>query len=372
MTSITVAHLVSTLGVGGQEMVILSLVEHMDRTRFKPVVLTLHGGGPLAERISALGVPVEVIGEPGLTGWPLVRRLAGRLKALNAGILHTHNPAPHQRGAMAKLLAGTPVLIHTKHGRNNFPTRTRRWAEQLAGRFSDLVVAVSADAAEVARTIDRVPRRKLRVIHNGIALDRLPHAQIGQTGRPPRAVHVARLNRIKDQPTLLRAARIVADQLPGFTLDIVGDGPMGEIVRQLAHDLDLDAVVHFHGMQQDVGRYLAQSDLFVLPSLSEGISITLLEAMAVGLPVVATDVGGNREVVLPGDTGLLVPVAAPEVLATAMLELLTDPVRAAAMGQAGRKRVEAEFDITRTIAAYEEAYLALHARRTHQVQGMAA
>lgn len=363
MTPITVVHLVSTLGVGGQEMVILSLVEHMDRERFNPVVLTLHEGGPLAHRIQALGVTVETVGAPGLTGLPLVRRLAARLKHHRADVLHTHNPAPHQHGAAARVLAGVPVLIHTKHGRNNFPTRARRWAEQLAGRFSDLVVAVSIDSAEVARTIDRVPAHKLRVIHNGIALDTMPRATVGREGRPPRAVHVARLNRIKDQGTLLRAARIVANQLPGFTLDIVGDGPMGEQIRSLATELGLDGVVRFHGMQDDVRPWLADADLFVLSSLSEGISITLLEAMAVGLPVVATDVGGNREVVRHGETGALVPVGNAPALATAMFSLLTDPERARRMGAAGRERVDADFNIDRTVAAYEQAYMELLGRR---------
>ena len=364
MTPITVVHLVSTLGVGGQEMVILSLVEHMDRQQFRPVVLTLHEGGPLVERIRALGVTVETVGEPGLTGLPLVRRLAARLKFHRADVLHTHNPAPHQHGAAARVLAGVPVLIHTKHGRNNFPTRARRWADQLAGRFSDLVVAVSIDSADVARQVDRVPQAKLRVIHNGIALHEMPRATVGLEGRAPRAVHVARLNRIKDQPTLLRAAQIVAQQVPGFTLDIVGDGPMGDQIRALSTELGLDDVVRFHGMQDDVRPWLADADQFVLSSLSEGVSITLLEAMAAGLPVVATDVGGNREVVRHGETGTLVPVGDAAALAHAMCALLADPGRARAMGAAGHERVDAEFNIDRTVAAYELAYRELLGRRT--------
>lgn len=367
MSPVTVAHLVSTLGVGGQEMVILSLVEHIDRTRFQPVVLTLHEAGPVAERVRALDVPVEVIGAPGLNGLALVRRLAARLRHHDVQVLHTHNPAPHRHGVAARFLARTPVLVHTKHGRNNFPSRGARWAEQLAGRFSDLVVAVSSDAAEVASRIDRVPAHKLRVIHNGIAVDGIPLADIGSSVRPPRAVHVARLNRIKDQPTLLRAARIVAERTPDFKLDIVGDGPMGDILRQLSGELGLDEVVTFHGMQEDVAGYLAQSDLFVLSSLSEGIAITLLEAMAAALPVVATDVGGNREVVCHGETGLLVPVGQPETIAAAMIELLRDPDRSRAMGLAGRARVAADFDITRTAAEYAEAYQSLLDRNTRRM-----
>jgi glycosyltransferase involved in cell wall biosynthesis len=169
-------------------------------------------------------------------------------------------------------------------------------------------------------------------------------------------VHVARLNRIKDQGTLLRAARLVADTLSGFTLDIVGDGPMHDEVHALAAELGLGDVVRFHGFRDDIGAVLATADLFVLSSLSEGISITLLEAMAAALPVVATDVGGNREVVLPEETGLLVPAGDAAALAEAMVAILTDPPRARRLGAGGLARVSRDFSIARTVAAYEEIY----------------
>lgn len=357
MQQVTVVHLVSTLGIGGQEMVIHSLVAHADRHRFRPIVLTLHGGGPVAERIEALGVPVEVLGEGDLSARVLIRRLTARLRALAPDVLHTHNPAPHQIGAVAKLLAGVPALVHTKHGRNNFPNRVRRWKEQAAGRVTNLVVPVSLDAAEVARTIDRVPARKIRVIHNGISLEGSRRADVLPAGRPARAVHVARLNRVKDQWTLLDATRLLVDRHPGFHLDIVGDGPVGDKIRAYATELGLDEAVTFHGMQDDVVPFLAAADLFLLSSVSEGIAITMLEAMGAGLPVVATDVGGNREVVVPGETGLLVPPRNPTALADAVDAVLEDPARARAWGAAGRRRVESEFSIAGTVAAYESAYL---------------
>ncbi|HET9065631.1 MAG TPA: glycosyltransferase [Gemmatimonadales bacterium] len=357
MQRVTVVHLVSTLGIGGQEMVIHSLVSHADLRRFRPIVLALHDGGPVADRIASLGVPVEVLGGGEAGTVTLIRRLAARLRTHCPDILHTHNPAPHQLGAVAHVLARVPALIHTKHGRNNFPTRTRRWAEQMAGRVTDLVVPVSEDAAEVARTVDRVPARKIRVIHNGIDLTALGMAEVLPSGRAPRAVHVARLNRVKDQRSLLASTRLLVDRHPGFHLDIVGDGPMGAELRALATALGLDSAVTFHGMQDDVTPYLANADLFLLPSLSEGIAITMLEAMGSGLPVVATDVGGNREVVVQGETGLLVPAGDPTSLADAVDQLLADPARARSWGAAGRQRVETDFNIAGTVRAYEAAYL---------------
>lgn len=364
-----VLHLVSTLGIGGQEMVILSLVKHLDRERFDTMVMAMHEGGPIADRIEALGVAVEVVAGPWLSGVPLVRKLVDRIRAYQPDVLHTHNPGPHQHGAAARLFTRTPVLIHTKHGRNTFPTRIGQWGEQFAGRFTDRVVPVSTDAAVVARNLDRVPQHKLQVIHNGIALNGSHCANVLPLGRPPRAVHVARLNRVKDQPTLLAAARLVADQLPGFTIDIVGDGPARDIVHAEAERLDLSEVVRFHGMRDDVNRFLAEADLFILPSLSEGIAITLLEAMAAGLPVVATDVGGNREVVISGETGALVPVGDPEAVAAAIIYVLTNPEMARRWGAAGRERVATDFNIERTVMAYQDAYIELLGNRRARRRG---
>jgi len=368
--TIRIVHLVSTLGIGGQEMVILSLVRHMDRSRFTPVVFALSESGPLAERITGLGVDVEVIGNPGMSRWAKVRSLNTRLRAQRVDILHTHNPSPHQYGAAARLLGGVPALIHTKHGRNVLLSRAGQWAELVAGRLSDLIVPVSSDAAEVARQVERVPAHKLRVIRNGIAIDGAPVAHVLPEGRPPRAIHVARLNHIKDQVTLLRATRRVADQVPGFTLEIVGDGEMREPLHALARDLRLDDVVHFLGMRDDIPALLANADLFVLPSLSEGVAITLLEAMVAGLPVVASDVGGNREVVVPSLTGLLCPAGDTEALADAILETISDPVRARAWGRAGRDRAAREFNILRTVAAYEAAYQEIVSRKQPRRTGI--
>lgn len=359
---VEVVHLVSSLNVGGQEMVILSLVGAMDRARFRSRVLCLHDRGPLAPRVEAMGIPVEVIGGEGVGMIATARRLARRLRALRPDVLHTHNPSPHQVGALARRLAPVPVLIHTKHGRNFFGRRLEQWAERVAGRWSDLVVPVSRDAAEVARADDRVPAHRIRVIHNGVTLGTVPaRPRPGATGM--HAVHVARLNEIKDQSTLLAAARLVADRRPAFRLDIVGDGPLGEALRAEAEALGLGAVVSFHGLQADVRPFLAAADLFVLSSTSEGIAITLLEAMGAGLPVVATDVGGNREVVVPDETGMLVPPRDPAAMADAIIALLDDPARAIAMGHAGRARVEDEFNLARTVAAYESAYLELLAAK---------
>ncbi|MES2304379.1 MAG: glycosyltransferase [Gemmatimonadota bacterium] len=357
-----VVHCVFSVAIGGQEMVVLSLAANANRDRFAPRVLCLHRGGELAPRFEALGIPVDVLDHPvGGGSLGTLRAMHRYLRQHRPAILHTHNPTPHQFGALTGVAAGVPVLVHTKHGRNQLLTIKGQWYERIAGRLTDALVPVSEDAAEVARTVDSVPVNRIQVIRNGIDLGAVPPM------RPPgaafRAVHVARLNEVKDQPTLLRAARLVADAEPRFHLDIVGDGDERIGLERLAHDLHLDDVVTFHGFHDDVRPMLDHAGLFVLSSLSEGIALTLLEAMAAGLPVVATDVGGNREVVIPGETGLLVPSRTPEALAQGMLAIIADPARAYAFGVAGRARVARDFSLDNTVRQYEELYLRLLRKR---------
>jgi glycosyltransferase involved in cell wall biosynthesis len=224
-------------------------------------------------------------------------------------------------------------------------------------------VPVSEDAAEVVRDIERVPARKVCVIHNGIDLTAFPTPAAPRPAKGNRAIHVARLNPVKDQPTLLHAARLAADAEPSFRLDLVGDGPARAELEALHRQLNLGGHVRFLGFRDDVRDLLTAADFFVLSSVSEGISLTLLEAMAMGLPVVATDVGGNREVVAEGTTGLLVPAQSPAALAEAMLGLVRDPERARRMGAAGRRRAEEKFDLRRVVREYEELYLSLLRKR---------
>jgi glycosyltransferase involved in cell wall biosynthesis len=253
-----------------------------------------------------------------------------------------------------------PVVINTKHGRN-YP-HIRKWvlANRLAAWLSSKVVAVSQNAADVALQTEKVPHRKVEVIRNGIDLERFPLARRPRRELQRRAVHVARISYAsKDQRTLMSAVRIVADKQPDFVLDIVGDGPDRPDLEAMCDELGLRAHVNFLGFRDDVQHFLSRAEFFVLSSVTEGVSITLLEAAASGLPIVATNVGGNPEVTVHGETGLLVPPRSPEALAAAMLEMLKDSNRARRMGIAGRRRVEEDFDLSRSVARYEELYLSL-------------
>jgi sugar transferase (PEP-CTERM/EpsH1 system associated) len=352
---IRVVHLVNGLQVGGLEKVVYNLVRFRDSHRITPSVLCLNESGPLVDDFRALGISVECLAGAAMGRVRLFARLVRRLREIRPHVLHTHNPIPHYFGVAAALLARVPVVVHTKHGRNRPDVKRRVALNHLAARLSSCVVAVSNNAQQVARRTERVPPRKLRLIRNGVAL---PAFQVPQRddAAVKRGIHVARLNVIKDQATLLRMVRLVVDAVPDFRLDIVGDGPEREALERLSAELRLEKHVCFLGERTDVNTLLGNAGLFVLSSLGEGLSLTLLEAMASGLPIVATEVGGNPEVVIDGKTGLLVPPRSPEKLASAVVTLIQNPALARAMGEKGRRRAEAEFDMRTVATKYESLY----------------
>lgn len=348
------------MDVGGLERVALDLVRKSASDRFDCRILCVRGAGALAPLAEELGLRVDALGA---RGWfDGVFRIARRLRQIRPDILHTHNPGSHRVGVPAALLARVPILVHTKHGRNH-PDDPRAVAmNRRLARFTDTIVAVSHDAARVALEIERIPAVKVRVIHNGIEPGEALSSSAWDSW-PPRAITVARLDSVKDQATMLRGVREVADALPGFRLDLVGDGPERRTLEGMTRELHLEANVSFLGYREDVRALLRRPQVFLLSSVSEGIALTLLEALAAGLPSVVTDVGGNREVIHDASVGLLVPPRAPEALAQATLLLLRDSRLASTMGAAGRARLEEKFNLETTLSRYQELYVERLARR---------
>ncbi|HEY3969293.1 MAG TPA: glycosyltransferase [Planctomycetaceae bacterium] len=361
---VQVVHLVLGLNVGGLEKVVYDLVRCIDQDLFAVRILCLEQIGAWGPKFEALGIPVENLNTKNRKIPGRVAAVARRLRELRPDVLHTHNPAPHLVGAIAARLSGVPVVVHTKHGRN-YP-RNKKWvlANRMASALTDKVIAVSQDAAEVALQIERIKTNKVETIWNGVDLSRFSARETTPPGAARRAIHVARISYPdKDQRTLLAAVRIVADAEPDFMIDLVGDGPDRADLEAYCDELQLRRNVNFIGFRDDVHECLSQAGFFVLSSVTEGVSLTLLEAAASGLPIVATRVGGNSEVVSHEETGLLVPPQSPGALAEAMLEMLRHPQRAAQMGLAGRRRIENHFDLRRAVARYEQLYLSLLPRK---------
>lgn len=346
-----VCHVSLTLKTGGLERLLGDIARHHNPDQCRPEFLALNEVGRFADVIRDAGCPVHTLRPAGRIGQ--LGQMIRLFRQRQFDVVHTHNTYPHINGSIAARLAGVPVVLNTRHGQragHGWKSRTQfRWASHLVNR----IVAVSDDAASLCVEADGVARRKVIRIWNGIDIDDFDFS--GPVDQPV-AISVARLSAEKDFPTLLRAMAVAIRAVPELTLKLVGDGPERPALERLSQELGLTGHVEFLGERQDVPRLLAQAAFFVTSSLTEGISLTLLEAMAVGLPVIATSVGGNSEIVDDGRTGQLVPPGNVGALASAIAVMALTPARWRTLGQEGRKRVEEHFEVRRMVSDYESLY----------------
>ena len=356
-----ICHVSMTLLTGGLERLLVEFGRHHDASRFDLQFVSLAELGPPAEELRRMRFSVESVNLPGRGKLPALRSLRSLLQRDRVDIVHTHNTYAHFYGTVAASWAGVRHVINSQHGRGCGPRTKDKLLFRLANLKTSRVVGVSEDAAALCRGEDPWAASKTKVIWNGIDTSRFVYRG---PAKAPVAISVARLSPEKDFPTLLKATAIVVRQVSDFKLMMIGNGAERAKLEALAKSLGIEPNVEFLGERSDVPELLAQAGFFVSSSKSEGISLTILEAMAVGLPVVTTRVGGNPEIVLEGQTGYLVPDQNPEALATAMLQMLAQRDQWPAMGELGRRRVEQQFEIRTMIRQYEELYTEVLGSRT--------
>ena len=362
-----VVHVLHSLEVGGTENGVTNLVGQL-RSEFRHTVVSMTGGGPLASRLPE-GVAVHCLGKrPGLD-LRVTARLVGLLRRLRPDAVHSRNWAAFD-AVVAARLARVPVVIHGEHGREisdpagESPRRNRlrRLGAPLITRF----IAVSHDLRRWLVERLAVPAGKVVTIPNGVDVERFsPDARedgrriLGVTAESLLVGTVGRLDPVKDQAGLVDAfARIAPSHRRAF-LVVVGDGPCRRALEERVASLGLKDRVRFLGERSDVPRVLPALDLFVLSSVAEGMSNTVLEAMAAGVAVVATNVGGTPEMVDDGSTGTLVPARDPNRLAAALGEYLENGHVRALHGKAGRQRAVDEFSLARMAASHANLYRSL-------------
>ncbi len=367
----TVLHFTDSTGFGGAEQVLLTLIAGLDSQNWRSV-LVYHpspGLAPLIEKASRL--EVELVPVPPMPdGWEGARRLPHFVRLLRAHspeVFHAHRvwPLAGKFGLAGALAARSPAVVATVHLflDPNLDTHTYWQHRLMAARMGRYLAVSQAVARQLVQSLPWPPQ-KVEVIHNGI--DLLPFAALSRekiSGRGaidprPTVFTVARLDKQKGHPYLLRAAA----QVPEARFVFAGDGPERSSLEAQARALGLQDRVFFLGYCDDIPGLLANSDLFVLPSLNEGLPLVVLEAMAAGKPVIATDVGGTGEAVIPGETGLLVPPADPESLARAIRSLLTDPSLADRLARCGRARVRQAFSQERMVREVTRVYAKLLTR----------
>ena len=371
-----VMHLVYSFDVGGLENGVVNLINRMPPERFRHMVVALTKCAPaFCARITRADVDFVSLHKPPGQGFKLYPRLFRLFRRHRPAIVHSRNLAALEAVVPARA-AGVPVRIHGEHGwEESDPRGTRRKFRLLRRVYQPFVthyVALSADLQRYLVERVGVPAARVTRICNGVDTARFQPAggsRAPLSGCPfqePDQVligTVGRLQTVKDQLTLVRAfAHLVAQGLPGSErarLVIAGDGPLRPQVEAEVRATGLGERIWLAGERKDVPEVMRGLDLFVLPSISEGISNTILEAMASGLPVVATDVGGSGELVVAGETGMLVPASDPAAMADAMMCYAADAALRQKQGGAGRKRVEAEFSLDGMVERYMNLYTRL-------------
>ncbi len=360
-----VAYVIGELGKGGAEYQLYELLRGLDRTRFRAEVFVLAAGAYWAGPIRELGVPVHEIAGRGSGDVGRLRRLRTALRAWAPHVLHTILWSGNSYGRLAAIGLGIPVVITAER---NVIARPG-WqvtVERVLDRFTDLYLVNSRAIADGLVARERLPATKMRVVHNGIDLGRVPaftldrQAARRSAGFEPGRRLIAQIGRLepqKDYPTFLTAAGRVLQDLPDVDVLIAGEGALRPDLEALAARLGIASRVRFLGLRHDVPALLGGVDVLALTSLYEGLPNVVIEAMATGAVAVATDVGGCRELIVPGETGFLVPPGDVEAVAGAMLEVLRSPDVAHRMASAARRRVESEFTVeamvAKTMAAYD-------------------
>lgn len=367
---ITVLFPVTDLARDGAQRQLLELAKGLDKQRFRPIVLTLHSGGALHEEFSGVpGAELLSLNQRNRFDLSALVKVFNIIRTRQVDVVQPFLTPATLFGLLPATLSRRPVRIVTERlglGRSNARLGYRIYLkiEDLLSRLADWAIPNSEAGKEFL--IQRgIGRERLRVIYNGIDLERLRAAD-GEVRRvrqqlalPPggKVVGVAaRLHPQKRHDAFLRAAAIISRALPDTRFAIVGDGPRRSPLEQLARDLGLADKAVFFGEQRDVGSYIAAFDLAVLTSETEGCSNSILEAMASGKPVVATDVGGNRELVDDGETGFLVPMEDDEGVARAAVTILKDPELARSMGERARARVISHFSVDVMVQRYQSLY----------------
>ena len=361
------------LNIGGLQRVVVDIALNLDPARYTVSVCVLREGGAFEKELRDAKIMVHrVPATPGKVDYLAFLKIRQLIKDIAPDIVHTHNSQPFIEGALAGVFAGMPAMVHTDHGRQ-FPDKRRyMWMEWLASHVVSDIISVSDDNKASLVKYEHISESKIRVIPNGIdekkyriQVDRI--AKRADLGLEPDVWPVlgwcGRLSPEKGLIFLIRALRDLSSSYPRLRLLLMGEGVLRNELEAQAEAEGVAPYVRFLGARADVPDVLQVVDVFVLPSLREGLPLVLLEAMAAGVPIVATDVGGNRQAVHEGQNGFLVPSENPAALAQAIRRLIDDETLRTQFSRQARQLFEQHFTIGRMVEQYDRVYKQCLARR---------
>jgi len=384
MSLINLLHVIHNLDVAGVQTVVKNLAIHRDPSLVHPVVCAWKRGGPLLAELKSAGIEVHAPGTVPVTRNPLkiLRYLKSLVESRGIELIHGHMSDGAFWGGLLSLRTRVPFvlshysnrLISYRIDRKSARGRIRFLLLKRGARRAALNIACADSVRERLREELRLPENAVEVIPNGVPVpnrssvdaavaDRALAAARGHPGETSfSVVTIGRHDDIKGQDALVKAAPLLLRRCPGARIVLVGEGPRTGEWRELASRLGVEDGVVFTGHVEETVPFLQKAHVYVSTSHFEGISLALLEAMAWCLPVVATDVPGNRDTIVDGETGLLVPLGDPERLVEAIAGLREDPARAIRLAESGRRAVIESFSIERMVQRYQSIYRRLAGR----------
>ena len=361
-----VLQVVLSLNPGGTERLVLEIVRRL-AAEIPMAVCCLDAEGDWARDLTEAGISVSALRRPDGFAPSLGGAVVRAASAHNATVLHCHHYSPFVYGALARLFNPRLRIVFTEHGRlsDAGPSAKRRLANRVLSWFPDEVYTVSGELRSHI-VEEGFPSGRVGVIYNGIAVGALPEPGVRQEVRNELGASpdtflvgtVANFRAQKDYPNLLAAARLLADRSVSARVVAVGQGPQEAETRALHASLDLGDRVLLTGRRDDAVAVMGACDAFVMASSNEGLPVAIMEALALGLPVVSTAVGGIPEAITDGVEGLLVPARDPEALAGAITRVATDPTLRAALAR-GAAAAGDRYDITATVRRIEAVYAAV-------------
>lgn len=373
MGKIKILEMIDHSFLGGGQINLLSIAEALDKSRFDVSVCS-QGKGPLVEELNQRDIrhfPVSIKKRPSPK---VLKALKNLMDNEGFDIVHTHGGVAGLYGRWAAFRSRVPVVIHTLHGIHYLHYRNIfiRWAyvflERIFSRFTMTVIFVSQADKKKGCRYRLAPVEKMTVVKNGIDFSKVQKdADITQVPMLKDKLGlvkdsfligtVARIHRQKNIPCLIKASAVLSDLMPHASIIIVGGGPMTSKVKNQIDRLGLQKMVFMLGERPDVYQIMSMYDIFVLSSLWEGLPYVLMEAGALGKPVVASDIEGVREIILDGKTGLLVQKDNPRKLAEAVLRLEADPQLRFKLGRSLQKKIKDEYSLSQMIREVEKIYL---------------
>ncbi|MEW6066683.1 MAG: glycosyltransferase [Nitrospirota bacterium] len=364
MQPINILHVIPKLSVGGVENQLALVLRKYDRTKFCPFVCCLSDKDTIGKEIETNGIEVVYLNRlKHKFDWKIVKDIYKLIQLWNIKIVRTHQYHANLYGRLAAWLARVPCIVASVHNVYTIDKKIhRRIINKCFAGFTDKIIAVSNAVKRDIIRYDRVPEDKIMVIYNGKEIDSFLNikenirTELGISPEIPVIGTVGRLTPQKGQKYLIEAISKLKNKFPGMVLLIAGDGPLKQKLEKYSEMLGLSEDIKFLGTRRDIPAILSAMDIFVLPSIWEGLCNALIEAMAAGKPIIATDIQPNKEIISSERLGMLIPPENSDAIASSIELLLNNKGIAENMRELSRKKVALDYNINTSIQKYESLF----------------